>query len=114
MITEFSRYRLAELIRTDDNYIRTSLRRRLEFSAGEDDIPHAVVVGDTLRSLAAQYFTEEFGGSDLWWAIADYQPDVINDPTIVLNGGDIIVIPSPVFIQDVILGIIEDDEQELA
>lgn len=62
-----------------------------------DNRIHVVTEGDTLWSLAGRYF----GGSrgfevpeDLWWVIADFQPDPIHDPTLKLTPGRAMVIPS--------------------
>lgn len=109
MLTENSRYRLADLIATEDEGIEIDLRPRLEYDPGEDDIAHVVTVGDTLHSLAATYFAGMPNPETLWWIIADYQPEPIIDPTISLTPGDIIVIPSRSAVQGALIGQLEDE-----
>ena len=43
-------------------------------------------------------------GCGFWWAIADFQPDPIVDPTLELEVGRTIFIPSERVLTDVILG----------
>jgi hypothetical protein len=69
-----------------------------------DDRVHTVVDGDSLFDLAGRYFAPLPRACGFWWAIADYQPDPIVDPTIALETGSTIVIPSTRVLTDVILG----------
>lgn len=59
-----------------------------------DSRSHSVGEGDTLWSLAAQYFPSFPRLGSLWWIIADFQPDPIVDPTVKLVVGTQLVIPS--------------------
>jgi hypothetical protein len=59
-----------------------------------DNIQHTVTSGDTLWSLAQRYYGAIAAGANLWWVIADFQPDPIFDPTIQLAPGAVIVVPS--------------------
>ena len=43
-------------------------------------------------------------GCGFWWAIADFQPDPIVDPTLELEVGRTTFIPSERVLTDVILG----------
>lgn len=65
-----------------------------------DNRQHVVVDGDTLWNLAARYFTPLPKANDLWWIIADFQPDPIVDPTLVLEAGRVIIIPSIQTVQE--------------
>lgn len=61
-----------------------------------DNREHVVREGDTLFTLAGRYFRS---GSlprpaGLWWVIADFQPTPIHDPTLALQPGRVLVIPS--------------------
>jgi nucleoid-associated protein YgaU len=59
-----------------------------------DNRQHTVEEGDTLWTLAARYFSPMDSAANLWWVIADFQPDPIHDPTIALVPGTVLVIPS--------------------
>lgn len=59
-----------------------------------DNIQHAIVEGDTLHSLAATYYEGLPEPAELFWVIADFQPDPIHDPTLRLALGRVVVIPS--------------------
>jgi hypothetical protein len=59
-----------------------------------DNRQHPVVQGDTLYRLAGAYFAGMPRPAGYWWAIGDFQPAPIHDPTIRLPIGSIIVVPS--------------------
>lgn len=69
-----------------------------------DNRVHQVVSGDTLFDLAGRYFAPLPRACGYWWAIADFQPEPIVDPTLVLDVGRRLVIPSSRALTDVILG----------
>ena len=50
--------------------------------------------GDTWFSLAARYFAPLPRACGFWWAICDFQPTPILDPTVPPVTGTTIVIPS--------------------
>lgn len=108
-IDELSRYRCAELIRTDAGKLKWDLRRRLEYMGHDDDIAYEVQPGDTWHILAYKFYGDEFGGADLWWVIADYQPEPVLDPTVMPTVGDILMIPAPNIVQDFILSVNDED-----
>src|SRR5688572_11474583 len=64
------------------------------YRAFSDTREHVVQEGDTLHSLANQYFRGMQRPSGLWWIIADFQPDPIHDPTVRLMVGRRLYIPS--------------------
>lgn len=72
-----------------------------------DNLVHLVVEGDTLQSLAFRYYgalsTRTSSAAQLWWVIADFQPEPIHDPTKSLTPGAYIVLPSLETVQTVIL-----------
>ena len=68
-----------------------------------DNRAHRVVDGDTLFNLAGRYFAPLPRACGYWWAIADFQPDPIIDPTLALAAGQTIVIPATRVLTDVIL-----------
>jgi len=55
---------------------------------------HTVQMGDTLYTIAGQYFTGWPRGCGLWWLIGQFQPTPIIDPTLLLTRGAIIHVPS--------------------
>jgi hypothetical protein len=63
-----------------------------------------VVEGDTLWGLAGLYFAPLPRACGFWWAIADFQPDPVVDPTLGLALGRVLVIPSTRVLSGVILG----------
>lgn len=59
-----------------------------------DNTEHIVRQGDTLFTLAGAYFSKMPRGCGLWWVIADFQPTPIHDPTVELEPGRVLIIPS--------------------
>ena len=109
MQAELGRYRLANLIKDDDDTLILDLRAKLEFQESSDDILHIVQKGETLHTLAATYYQGFPNAATLWWAIADYQPEPIIDPTLELQEGQVIIIPAADAVQDGLFGILEED-----
>lgn len=109
MQTDFGRYKLSNLIRDANNRLVLDLRARLEFQEMSDDIVHVAQDGDTLQLLAAVYYQGLPNAAALWWAIADYQPEPIQDPTVQLQRGQTIIIPSPAAVQEGLFGLYEED-----
>lgn len=79
-------------------------REPFRFREFPDNWQHRVVEGDTLWGLAGLYFAPLPRACGFWWAIADFQPDPIVDPTLGLELGRVLVIPSTRVLSDVILG----------
>lgn len=59
-----------------------------------DTAQHLVREGETLHTIAGRYYSDIPGGARLWWVIADFQPDPIHDPTLKLDTGRTLFIPS--------------------
>lgn len=59
-----------------------------------DNRMHTVLPGDTLAALAGVYFAPLPRACGYWWAIAEYQPEPIVDPTEPLAVGRVLVVPS--------------------
>jgi hypothetical protein len=78
-------------------------REPYRFRVLPDTRQHRVVQGDTLFHLAGRYFAPLPRACGFWWAIADFQPDPIVDPTLVLEIGRVLFIPSLRVLTDVIL-----------
>ncbi len=89
-----------------DEQGRTFLSERCPygFRKRSDNRTHPVVLGDTLWTLAGRYFQPLERASGFWWAIADFQPDPIFDPTLRLTVGRVLFIPSIRCLLEDILG----------
>lgn len=98
-----SRYLFTTGIREGDT---TFLTERVPFRYRElaDNVIHVAQAGDTWDSLAGRYYGDMPRGCGFWWAIADYQPEPVVDPTIALEPGARIVIPSQRVLTTIILG----------
>jgi len=79
-------------------------REPYRFKSHADNRVHTVVQGDTLFDLAGRYFASIPRACGFWWIIADFQPDPIVDPTLELEMGRRVYIPSLRVLTDVILG----------
>lgn len=60
----------------------------------DDNVEHVVRQGDTLFTLAGKFFSPLPRACGLWWVIADFQPSPIHDPTVDLDPGRVLIIPS--------------------
>lgn len=89
-----SRYTFATAVRGDDDRVALYGDEPYRFHDFADNIEHVVRRGDTLHRLAAKYFVGEPRPAGLWWVIAHFQPDPIHDPTIVLDIGRVLYVPS--------------------
>ena len=80
-------------------------REPCRFHPHTDNRMHVVVQGDTLEGLAGRYFAPLPRACGFWWVIADFQPDYpIVDPTLELEIGRRLFVPSLRVLTDVILG----------
>ena len=98
-----SRYGFTHGVRDGDGVLFLTDREPYRYRPHGDNRLHLVVGGDTLWGLAGSYFAPLPRACGYWWAIADFQPDPIVDPTIVLEPGRRLVIPSVRVLTDVIL-----------
>ena len=94
-----SRYANTSAVQDASGHLALTDRERYLHRVLPDNIEHRVTEGDTLQSIAATYYAAigrppTFSAAELWWVIADFQPDPILDPTIVLEPGRIVVVPS--------------------
>jgi hypothetical protein len=90
----FSRYTFSAAVLDDDERLLLTDREPFRFRALPDNRQHVVKEGDTLFSLAGRYFAALPRPAGLWWIVADFQPDPLHDPTISLEVGRVLVIPS--------------------
>ncbi len=99
-----SRYGFALGVRAADGVLALTDREPYRYRAHADNRTHLVVQGDTIWDLAGRYFAPLPRACGYWWAIADFQPDPIVDPTLVIESGRRLFIPSLRVLTDVILG----------
>ncbi len=71
------------------------------FTDEQDNVPHQVRAGETLFILAYRYYRSFENPTRMWKAIADFN-DIV-DPTLPLEEGKILIIPSERWIRDVFL-----------
>lgn len=99
----YSRHSYCERLRDKQGRLYLSDRTPFRYQALADNRTHLVRQGDTLQTLADRYFGALVGAAQLWWVIADFQPNGgIHDPTIDLAPGTTLVIPSMVTLQTLI------------
>lgn len=90
----FSRYAFSAAILDDNGRLLLTEREPFRFRAFPDNRQHLVREGETLFTLAGRYFAPLPRPSGLWWVIADFQLDPIHDPTLALELGRLVFIPS--------------------
>lgn len=99
-----SRHSFTLGIRDEAGRLFLTEREPYRFRQHADNRVHLVAGGDTLFGLAGKYFAPLPRASGFWWVIADFQPDPIVDPTLQLELGRQLIIPSVRVLTDVILG----------
>ena len=90
----FSRFSFSAAVLDDQGRLLLTEREPFRFHSLPDNRQHLVREGDTLFSLAGRYFAPLPRPAGLWWIIADFQSAPIHDPTLALELGRIIFIPS--------------------
>jgi hypothetical protein len=69
-------------------------REPFRYRAQPDNVHHTAQEGDTWWGLAQRYFPTFERASGLWWALCEFQPQPVVDPTVVIPAGAVVVIPS--------------------
>lgn len=95
-----SRYRTTDILVDDteasiDQTLLYASREPLQFQDHPENTVHTVEAGDTLWRLAARHFAGFSEPSNMWWAIAEYQPTPIGDPTLQIKPGTLLILPPP-------------------
>ena len=96
----FSRHAFTSAVQDDEGRLVLTDREPFRFRSLPDNRQHLVKEGETLFSLAGRYFAPLPRPAGLWWVIADFQPDPIHDPTVALEPGRLLVVPSIRTIQE--------------
>lgn len=92
--TPKSRHWFTSGIYDTDGRLCVSSRTPYRFRPLSDNVAYEVQEGDSLFRLAGRFYNGMERAAGYWWAIADFQPDPILDPTIALQAGQILMIPS--------------------
>ena len=90
----FSRFTFSAAVLDEDERLFLIDREPFRFRSLPDNRQHVVQQGDTLFSLAGRYFAPLPRPAGLWWLIADFQPDPVHDPTLSLDLGRLLFVPS--------------------
>jgi hypothetical protein len=90
----YSRHMFSVAVLDEEERLFLTEREPFRFRPLPDNRQHVVKEGDTLFSLAGRYFSPLPRPAGLWWVIADFQPDPIHDPTLSLELGRNLVLPS--------------------
>lgn len=90
----FSRYEFTEGIRDAGGQLFLTDREPFRFRPLPDSRVHDVQEGESLFSLAGRFFRPRPRAAGLWWIIADFQPDPIQDPSVPLELGRRLFVPS--------------------
>ena len=90
----FSRFAFSAAVLDEGERLFLIDREPFRFRALPDNRQHVVQQGDTLFSLAGRYFAPLPRPAGLWWLIADFQPDPVHDPTLSLDLGRLLFVPS--------------------
>jgi hypothetical protein len=99
-----SRFEHCRGIRDDAGNLYLTDREPYRFRPLPDTRLHTVTEGETLYTIAGRYFRPRPRACGLWWIIADFQPDPILDPTLALEPGRRLFIPSLRVVEEEILG----------
>lgn len=95
--TDRSRYWFSAGLLDEDGALYLTEPDPYPYRVLSDTIEHVAVDGDTWWGLAGKYYAEIdlHHASELYWVICDFQPTPIVDPTIAIEAGTTIYIPSP-------------------
>lgn len=90
----YSRYTFCAGVLDEAGRLFLTEREPYRYRALPDNRQHVVKEGETLFTLAGRYYSALPRPAGLWWVIADFQPDPIHDPTLQLEPGRALVVPS--------------------
>lgn len=98
-----SRHRFASGVLDDDGHMQLTDREPFLYRDLPDNVQHVVKDGETWFTLAGRFYAGLPRPAGFWWAIADFQPEPVHDPTIGIAPGTVVVIPSRRTLQQEIL-----------
>lgn len=91
---QYSRHTFARAYTDDDGAIVLTDPEPFGFVERPDNRLVTVRDGESIFNIAAREFAAYPRPDGMWWIIADFQPQPIHDPTLVLEAGTVLVIPS--------------------
>lgn len=105
----FSRHLLTTGLTDANGNVFLADRVPLRFVELRDNRKHTVKEGDDLFNIAGRYFAPLNRPAGFFWAVADFQPDPIIDPTLKLQARRVLFVPS---IRTLIEIILNEDRRE--
>ena len=106
----YSRYTYSQGVLDDSKNLYLTRAKKFTYRDRRGTIRHRVKIGDTLFTLADKYYSVFPRPAGFWWIIADFQPDPIHDPTVRLQEGSILLIPSLRVVEEEIFNISRETE----
>lgn len=108
----YSRYTYSKGILDENKNLYLTRAKKFTYRERSGTIRHKINLGDTLFSLADKYYSALYRPAAFWWLIADFQPDPIHDPTISLQEGSILLIPSLRLVEEEVFNIARESEDD--
>lgn len=93
-VSMWSRDRFAVEMEDEDGTIFATDYEPFGFRPETDNRAYVARDGDTWAGVAFLSFPAIPRACGLWWALADYQPEPVVDPTLAIAAGRVVVIPS--------------------
>ena len=106
----FSRFTFSAAVLDGNERLFLTEREPFRFQSLPDNRQHVVKQGETLFTLAGRYFAPLPRACGLWWVVADFQPAPIHDPTLELENGQLLFIPSVRVVTESILSEVRRQE----
>ncbi|KKN87416.1 hypothetical protein LCGC14_0258710 [marine sediment metagenome] len=101
-----SRYYTAEPYTAWNGTILLSEYEPFRYVDRDDNIVHAATEGDSWFTLAQMYYWMiSIRAAGLYWIGCDFQPVPVVDPTLAIQGGTTIILPSAAVVRSEILGL---------
>lgn len=111
-LKKWSRNTFTVAIFDEEERLYVTSRVPFRFRELSDTSQHIVSRGESLYTLAAKYYSALPRPAGLWWVIADFQPQPIHDPTLIIPEGTLLFIPSLRTVQEDIFRITRRDETD--
>jgi len=96
-MNRLSRFRFCTIVALTDGRVYLTDREPYRYQDLPDNRRHTAKFGDTWHTIASRYFANDgviINPADLWYVVADFQPEPVVDPTLRPEPGTVIFIPS--------------------